>query len=202
LDVVDILDGTRLFSGPNEKEQVEEGLHNITRPILSVDGRTMAQLQNDAYDVWDVDTAKRLRSWSCEVDFEDMRNPPELFGLKAIDPGGRIEYCERIDAHPWIQRWNRLVDSDLPTLKVEGKVHAVYDLRTGAFLYRCVQSSLPPNYGPNTVSSARDLMVEIDGSVYDLPPRVRWWLLLAIQSALALPLVAGWVVRRFLRRTS
>jgi hypothetical protein len=146
----------------------------------------------------------RICSWINESEYIRANNKSFLqyYARHNVDPHGRVEYYENIANTPWARFWNSWVAASLPSFTFKGGVYAVYDLRTGALLYRCLRSSVPHYVGANTISSAEDLSVEIDGSVYDLPPRVRWWLLIPIQLALASPLVAAWALRRSLARKS
>jgi hypothetical protein len=198
--VVDLRDGKELFSYSPAADQEPFERKQSDEPIISADGRTVVRPAAGA--VWDVETGKRLRSW---VEEREHIRTDDLFSLAYygrgnVDPRGRVEYYENVANTPWAKSWNSWVATSLPKFTIEGGVFAVYDLRTGALLYRCIRSSIPNYSGANTISSAEDLLVEKDGSVFDMPPRVRWWLLIAIQGTLALPLVAVWVIRRFVAR--
>jgi hypothetical protein len=158
-------------------------------PVLSDDGAVVAEPGLDA--VWEVDTGRRILGSGL--------NPPD--GLKSpTSKSGRLETTEDLPKHFLIAKWNEWIVGAAPKLGIFGKAYSIYDMRSGAFVCRCLQSTEPAPGERRAISSAGDLLVEANGDVYDLPPRVRWGALLGIQSVLALPLISYWALRHWLGR--
>jgi hypothetical protein len=145
-------------------------------------------------DVWDVDTGAKLATFPMPKDYKEIPYPR----VNACD---QIEFSKRLEDNPRIAKWNTWIAPVLPKLQLTGELHSVYDLRTANFLYRCCRWTIPEPYLQQAaVSSGEGLLVEKDGSVYDLPPRIDWPKIAAIQAALAAPLIAVWLIGRLRRK--
>src|SRR5258708_6140920 len=94
-------------------------------PILSADGRTVAQ--PEAFAFWDVDSGRKLLT---------LPNSSWI-------SGERVECVEEIEDRPYIEKWNETAGDLFPSLSVSGKVYSVYYLRAGPIKYRCRQSTFP-----------------------------------------------------------
>jgi hypothetical protein len=197
VDVFDVQRGTIVLAQPPRAERgkpfglLVHGSGVWPGPVLSTDGRTV--LQSMSGDVWDVDKGVKLTTFPMPKDYKETPYP-------RVNAHDQIEFSKRLEDSPRIAKWNEWIAPVLPMLQLQGELHSVYDLRTASLRYRCHRSTIPDQFRQSAVSSAEDLLVETDGSVYDLPPRIDWPKFAAIQSALAVPLIAVWLIGRLRRK--
>jgi hypothetical protein len=161
--------GAFLVSDPPEASRKKHwGASGSWRtPALSADGRTVVDAKGKR--VLDVETGRTLWSYAgMETTFDLERNVAQVY-------------------HAWQDYrfpglWNDWIGARLPAMKLDGGFFSVIDVRTQAVLYHCDRSALPTS--PNGKWQC------VDGEIRRLPPRVRWSLLVGVQAALAVPLLA------------
>ena len=174
-DVVDIETGTLRATFPQQPGRFVTAIAPVEPrdAAMSASGRTV--LGGKQATLWEVETGRKL--WTaCERDF-----------LVHVErEGNSFHFGETwfswIRQHAWLRSW----------INSPGTV-ANRDLETGRLLYRTWASPVHTN-------SDGSLGLDLNGTIYQLPPLVNWRLLAICQIVLALPLILFWAVLRWRRK--